>query len=396
MRDLAPGERVSVDQRSLQISIDGPRLSALAGELGSMLVALDAAKRVAAGFAPLEIGARELRPGVAFGDEGQLELGLDELPAEVDRLLLLLFLTRGPGAGLSFRDFSSLAATIGSHRFTLDLTNRGESAMIMVEIYRRGGGWRLTANGQGFVGGLAALRSALAIDIPVPAPSGQPPSHPGHGGGSDGPRRGDSFSGSGFAVDDVHILTNAHVVEGAQKIEAANDRFTIAAEVAFSDPRNDIALLRVERPLPAQARFRASIDLHLGEDVMVLGFPLQGLLGTGPTATAGNVSALCGIGNDTSVLQFSAPIASGNSGGPILDSSGLDVGLVHSSLNLDRIREGGSNAENINFGAKGATVRSFLSTVGVEALLEAGGAARSRADIVRDARKFIYRIRCQA
>ena len=393
MRDLAPGERVSIDRPVLELNLEGPRLASLPGELGTMLVGLDSSRRSASSFPALEIGARELRPGIGFGDSGELRLELAALPADVDRLLLILFLQRGPGEGLSFRDFGSLAVTFGDSRFSLDLTNRGEAALILAEIYRRGDGWRLTGNGQGFAGGLPALKSALAIDIPLPARPGRPPDSGPYGG--DRPPPGSSFSGSGFAVDENHILTNAHVIDGARKIDAASDRFTAPAEVVLTDPRNDIALLRVERALPAAARFRSAIDIHLGEDVIVLGFPLQGLLGSGPQATGGNVSALCGIGNDTSVLQFSAPIASGNSGGPILDQSGLVVGLVHASLNLDRIREGGSSAENINFGVKGALVRSFLATIGIEPTLDSGGPVRSRADIVREARAYIYRIRCE-
>jgi S1-C subfamily serine protease len=395
MRELAPGQRVPIDRPVLELNLEGPRLAALPGELGTMLVGLDSGKRSAASFPALEIGARELRPGIGFGDSGELRIELAALPTDVDRLLLILFLQRGAGEGLSFRDFQSLAVTFGDWRFTLDLTNRGEAALILAEIYRRGDGWRLTGNGQGFAGGLPALKAALAIDIPIPErPSRSPGPGPGPYGGDRHPP-GSSFSGSGFAVDENHILTNAHVVDGARKIDAASDRFTVPAEVVLADPRNDIALLRVERALPATARFRSAIDIHLGEDVIVLGFPLQGLLGSGPTATGGNVSALCGIGNDTSVLQFSAPIASGNSGGPILDQSGLVVGLVHASLNLDRIREGGSSAENINFGVKGAVVRSFLATIGIEPKLDPGGPSRTRADIVREARGFIYRIRCE-
>ena len=60
--------------------------------------------------------------------------------------------------------------------------------------------------------------------------------------------------------------------------------------------------------------------------------------------------------------------------------------MVHSSLNIDRIREGGSNAENINFGVKGAVVRSFLARSGIEPQLDPGGPLRTRADIVREAR----------
>jgi hypothetical protein len=393
MRDLAPGQRVSLTEPTVEIRLDGPRLGPLQRELGFLIVALDPARRLAAEFPPLEVGARELRPGVGFGEAGELRLDLATLPQQVDRLLLIIFLQRGPGAGLSFRDLGELTAALGPYRLTLDLTNRGDTALIVCEIYRRDGGWRLSGNGQGFAGGLAALAGALDIAIPIPVPPDR--SDPGAGPGGRRRPPGASFSGSGFAVDGSHILTNAHVIDGAYKIVVASDRFTSPVEAVFADPRNDIALLRAERPLPACARFRAAMDLHLGEDVIVVGFPLQGLLGSGPQATAGNLSALCGIGNDTSVMQFSAPIASGNSGGPILDQSGLLVGMVHASLNLDRVREGGSSAENINFGVKGAIVRSFLSAVGIDPQLNDDARIRSRADIVREARTYIYRIECE-
>lgn len=397
--ELITGQRVPLQHPVVALRLEGPYLARLSRELGAMLVALGPDRRLAPGFAPLDIGAREMRPGAGYGSQGELQLDLSSVPPGVDKLILVLHLLRGPGTGISFRDFAELALNTGQHRYALDLANRGEAALIMAEIYRREGGWRMSASGQGFVGGLRALQNALGVDLPIPAYA-----EPGRDGrhGSDHhpderrpPRSGTSFSGSGFGIDERHILTNAHVVEGARSVAIGGDRISAPAEIVFSDPRNDIALLRVDQNLPACARFRDALDLHLGEDVIVLGFPLQGLLGTGPQATAGNVSALCGIGNDTSVLQFSAPIASGNSGGPILDQSGLVVGLVHASLNLDRVREGGSNAENVNFGVKGAVVRAFLGTVGIDPLIAGAGAARSRADIVREARGYIYRITCE-
>jgi len=402
MGDLVPGQRVGLGSASVSFRMEGPRLSQHSHELGAMLVALDPARQVAPAFPPLDIGAREMRPGASYGPQGSLELDLASVPPSVDRFLLILHIMRGPGQGITFRDFESIAVVLGEHRFTLDLTSRGEAALIMVEVYRRGSDWRVTASGQGFVGGLNALRSALNIDIPVPHYPDRGGGG-GHGGGHDPfdrrrppPPPGSTFSGSGFAVDAHHILTNAHVIDGAVKVDVASDKLTAPAEIIFTDPRNDIALLRVERSLTAAARFRDPADLHLGEDIVVLGFPLQGLLGSGPQATAGNVSALCGIGNDTSVMQFSAPIASGNSGGPILDQSGLVVGLVHSSLNKERVREEGSNAENVNFGAKAALIRAFLGTVGIDPQLAAHAATRSRAEIVREARAYIYRVRCEA
>jgi hypothetical protein len=396
MAELVPGQRVPIESGSLSLRLEGPRLDSLARELGATLVALDAARRVSQAFAPLDIGARELRPGTGYGTDGALTIELAGLPAEVERLLLVLHIRSGVGSGLTFRDFGLIGVDLGQSRFRLDCAGRGEAALIMVEIYRRGAEWRLCASGQGFTGGMAALNTALGLDLPVPVPARQDRPGPDYRGDDRRPPPGSSFSGSGFAVDLNHVLTNFHVIDCAQKVEVANDKMNAPAEIVFSDPRNDIALLRIDRNLAAAARFRDPAEVHLGEDIMVLGFPLQGLLGSGPQATAGNVSALCGIHNDTSVVQFSAPIASGNSGGPIIDQSGLVVGIVHASLNVDRLREGGSNAENINFGVKGALVRAFLGTVGIEPQLGAAAAARGRAEIVREARAYIYRIKCEA
>jgi S1-C subfamily serine protease len=334
-----------------------------------------------------------MRPGAKFGDGGALVIEFDQLPADVERVMLILYIVGGIGTGITFLDFQSLTATVGENRFTLDLTSRGEASLIFVELYRHKGAWRLAANGQGFVGGIGAVASALGIVIDVPHPPEAP-----HGGapGYPPPPQSGSWSGSGFAIERRHIITNAHVVNGANKIMVASERETLAAELVFADPRNDIALLRVMSDVPGVARFRNSLDIHLGEDVVVLGFPLQGLLGAGPQATTGNVSSLCGMGNDVSVMQYTAPTASGNSGGPILDAGGLVVGQVHSSLNLDSVRMDGNRAENVNFGAKSGVIRLFLAMSGIEPVLTPEMPPRPRADVVREARGYIYRILCES
>jgi S1-C subfamily serine protease len=63
----------------------------------------------------------------------------------------------------------------------------------------------------------------------------------------------------------------------------------------------------------------------LGEDVMVAGHPLSGLLSNDLIVTSGQVNSLAGIGNDPSLLQISAPVQPGNSGGPLIDRSGAIV-----------------------------------------------------------------------
>lgn len=399
MRDLTIGERVGIDAAEIRIDVDGPEMDARAGQLGAVVVALGPDRALAPGYDPITATGGEVRPGIGFVENGVLRIELSKLPATVDRIMMIVYIVGGVGSGITLRDFRSLTATANDYRMPFDLANRGEAAMILLEVYRRGSDWRLTANGQGFVGGIGALAHALGIRIDVPHPP--EPDRPPHHFQEDrpGPSRrapGASFSGSGFAVDDRHILTNAHVIDGARTIRVKSDRMTADAELVFTDPRNDVALLRIERDIGARARFRSDLRIDLGEDIVVLGFPLSGLLGTGPQASGGNVSSLCGVGNDSSVLQFTAPIASGNSGGPILDMAGHVIGLVHASLNLDHVRRAGNNAENVNFGVKGAIVRSFLATAGVDPILADGHAGRSRADIVKEARGYIFRIDCEA
>lgn len=399
MRDLTLGERVAIETPVVEIALDGPRLIELGERLGAVVVALDANRKIPASFEPITLEKRELRPGASFGERGILQIDFASLPADVERLMFVIYIIGGYGTGLTFRDFGNLAATIGDVRFPVDFTDRGEAAVILVELYRHKGGWRLAANGQGFVGGVGAVASAFNISISVPEPPRDYSGGGGNGGngGYDRDRhRSGPSSGSGFAIDRTHIITNAHVVDGVRSISVVSEKFTAAAEVVFSDPRNDIAVIRADRDLGPCARFRDIDTIDLGEDIVVLGFPLQGLLGSGPTATAGNVSSLCGIGNDSSILQFSAPIASGNSGGPILDCSGLVIGLVHASLNLDHVRQSGNNAENVNFGVKAPLVKLFLTTTGIDFVQAKTGASRNRADIVREARSYIYRVRCEA
>lgn len=393
MRELKAGERAPIADAAVSIEVDGPQVAARAGQIGAVLIGLDAARAIPPSFAPIVAVSREMRPGAGFDDAGALRVDFAALPPDVERLLLVTYIVGGMSAGTTFRDFGTLAITLAGYGFPLDLASRHERALILVELYRHGGGWRVMANGQGFTGGIGALASALGLRIEVPDAVGHAP----RGGGYDPSpdRRGQSWTGSGFAIDGNHVLTNAHVVDGARTATVSCERLMALGEVLFSDPRSDIALLRVDKPLPAAARFRFALDLHLGEDVVVLGFPLQGLLGSGPQVTGGNVSSLCGIGNDTGVMQFTAPIASGNSGGPILDMSGLVVGQVHASLNLDRIRHGGGSAENVNFGSKAPILRTFLAANGIGCTVSDDTHQRARADIVREAREYLCRVSCE-
>ena len=377
MRALVAGERVPVGGE-LVLAFD----ASLQSPIGVALIAVDAQRNACADFTPIDGTTREMRPGVQFGDVGRLVIKPGELPASVDRLILVAY--HAGGAALR----CPLSLTAGDAGFALDLTDRSDAAVILVEVYRHTSGWRMAANGQGYADGLIAVAASHRVDASwarrlsgSPSQGDRPP-----------PPRSGSYSGSGVAIDRWHVLSNAHVVEDATKINVVAAGRTTGCELVFADPRNDLALLRVETELAGEAPFRPGLDLHLGEDIVVLGFPLTGLLGTGPQASAGNIAALCGIGNDSSIFQFTAPISSGNSGGPVLDMAGHIVGLVTSSLNMEHVRESGGNAQNINFGIKGAVIRSFLDAFGVVPRLAIDAAPVGRAQVVRQARDAIFRI----
>jgi S1-C subfamily serine protease len=192
------------------------------------------------------------------------------------------------------------------------------------------------------------------------------------------------------------VLTNHHVIEDAREIVARSPRHRCSLELVFADPTNDLALLRADSPPPGVALFRDGPQARLGETVMVVGYPLGGLLGSGPQVTTGNVSSLIGPGDDTRSLQFTAPTQSGNSGGPLLDGDGAVVGVVSAKLNAVRVHEmTGDVPQNVNFAIKAALARGFLEAAGVEYRSRAPRPSRAATDIATEARDFVMKIECR-
>ncbi|MGZ5333326.1 MAG: S1C family serine protease [Solirubrobacterales bacterium] len=140
-------------------------------------------------------------------------------------------------------------------------------------------------------------------------------------------------TGSGFVTDtDGHILTNNHVVSGADKITVKiGDGQTMDAKLVGADPSSDVALLQVE----ADSSSLHPLDLGdsskvtVGDPVVAIGNPF----GLDRTVTSGIVSALqreISAPNGFSisdVIQTDAPINPGNSGGPLIDASGDVIGI---------------------------------------------------------------------
>ena len=140
-------------------------------------------------------------------------------------------------------------------------------------------------------------------------------------------------AGSGFVIDtDGHILTNYHVVHGAQTIEVIlGDQSHYKAKYIGADTRNDIALIQIDPRGHKLATLKLgdSRNLLVGQRVLAIGNPF----GFESTLTTGVVSSLgrtVQTGDNTFIdeaIQTDAAINAGNSGGPLLDSHGEVIGI---------------------------------------------------------------------
>jgi S1-C subfamily serine protease len=159
-----------------------------------------------------------------------------------------------------------------------------------------------------------------------------------------------SKQGSGFVIDsNGSIATNRHVIEDADslKIQLSNGEIYDQVYVLADDARRDLALLRI----PAKKLSVLSIpdieDVDVGDRVYVIGSPM----GLQNTFTDGLVSAKRVI-EGTLLIQISAPISPGSSGGPVLNEEGVVVGVATLSL---------KDAQNLNIAIPSRYVSGLLS-----------------------------------
>ena len=131
--------------------------------------------------------------------------------------------------------------------------------------------------------------------------------------------------GSGFFVKEDVVATNLHVIEGATssyaKIVGKKPKYDIAGFIAI-DPHKDLVLLRLNKIKAPTLKLGDSNDVAVGDEVYAIGNP-QGLEGT---FSKGIVSSIRKVGED-SLLQITAPISPGSSGGPVLNTLGEVVGV---------------------------------------------------------------------
>lgn len=147
--------------------------------------------------------------------------------------------------------------------------------------------------------------------------------------GDQGPGEAQAGLGSGVIVSSSgYILTNNHVVEGADEIEVVlNDTRKARAKVIGTDPDTDLAILKIELDKLPVIVLGNSDELQVGDPVLAIGNPF----GVGQTVTGGIVSALgrnqLGINTFENFIQTDAAINPGNSGGALVDGNGNLLGI---------------------------------------------------------------------
>lgn len=169
-------------------------------------------------------------------------------------------------------------------------------------------------------------------------------------------------SGTGFFItEDGFLITNDHVVDKGTRYMVVVNGLPAEARLIRKDKSADLALLKSEVKSSAVPLAKSG-ETRVGQQVYSLGFPLTSIMGVEPKFTTGIVNALTGIDDDSGRLQFSAQIAPGNSGGPLVNESGNVVGVSVATLRA---------GQNVNYAVKSSRLRSFVEDEPSVRLVEA-------------------------
>ena len=169
-------------------------------------------------------------------------------------------------------------------------------------------------------------------------------------------RRSETLGSGVIVTADGYLLTNNHVVEGADKVEVtlADGKTTYTARVVGRDPQTEVAVLKIEAKDLPSLPLADSDQLEVGDVVIAIGNPF----GLGQTVTSGIISAVgrggFGMVNYEDWIQTDAAINPGNSGGALVDSQGRLIGL-----NTFIVSESGGN-QGVGFAIPVNIARSVL------------------------------------
>jgi S1-C subfamily serine protease len=166
-----------------------------------------------------------------------------------------------------------------------------------------------------------------------------------------------NFEGTGFALNNKgYIITSWHMVKGADSIFIENGSTERnLTKVIFSDPKIDIAILKLENNSVAknwQVPFSFNTkSSDMGERIFTLGYPRKDVV-----YGEGTLSSLK-YNNDSSLYQVSIPVNPGNSGGPLLDEQGRIIGVIRGKI---------TNAEATGFAIKADAIMRAINSLGTD------------------------------
>ncbi len=203
------------------------------------------------------------------------------------------------------------------------------------------------------------------------------------------------FTGSGFFIDEKGtFVTNYHLIESPD--EELSDGVWMRykgsdypVEILAADPRRDLAICTTEIKGTAPAAMREDPEVRLGEKCIAAGFPREQDF----TITDGMVSKLSGENSRAGVLQISAPVHPGSSGGPLIDRYGAVIGVVYGGIDKGAVYARTNHIpENVNFAVALSELTDFLDEEDVDYLVTDDSVHLREEEIAREAVRFTVSI----
>lgn len=207
-------------------------------------------------------------------------------------------------------------------------------------------------------------------------------------------------SGTGFFVTrDGHILTNNHIINNCDKISVHGEGMSTGAKVIAIDREHDLALLKAAFTSVNMAYFNSMKQpLEPGDPVVIIGYPGESWRDHDPVIRVSTIIDMKGPTGEERWLQFNDSIQHGNSGGPLLDSTGNVVGVVVAKTELHIKRVGYESEEIVkksDIAISLPVVKKFLENNNV-LYQTADSGLYLAADRVNDrAQPFIVNVHCR-
>ncbi len=179
--------------------------------------------------------------------------------------------------------------------------------------------------------------------------------------------------GTGFSIlNNGYFLTNHHVIETCNSIAIRYNNLYGKASLINFDENLDIALLKVNAPTPYYARFNSK-NYIAGEEIFVAGYPVPEIFGTEMSIRKGSITSpqVKNFGNNRGRILIDAAIASGNSGGPVINKFGSVRGVVTGGLSekwIKKFKDQGAHIGNSTFGLmiSGNLVKLWLDDINID------------------------------